>query len=222
MRKLSLVKNNNHNKWFSRNKKHILNKMSDKYDEKIDDLIKTNNLKAKNILELGCSNGYKLIKYKELLKSKNCYGIDVSKKAILDGKKRYKGLKLLNYSSLEINKIKLKFDLVICGFFLYQLDRDYIFQQFDLIYKKLNENGLLLIRDFDPLFKHTNTDFNNKKLNTYKMSYDNFLIESGLFEMIYKIKYKTLTSDKKKFKSDKISYSLFRKINFKKSYPENI
>jgi hypothetical protein len=65
-------------------------------------------------------------------------------------------------------------------------------------------------------------DFNNKKLNTYKMSYDNFLIESGLFEMIYKIKYKTLTSDKKKFKSDKISYSLFRKINFKKSYPENI
>tara|TARA_Y100000294_G_C8427190_1_gene285242 strand:- start:57 stop:725 length:669 start_codon:yes stop_codon:yes gene_type:complete len=222
MRKLSLVKNNNHNKWFSRNKKHILNKMSDKYDEKIDDLIKTNNLKAKNILELGCSNGYKLIKYKELLKSKNCYGIDVSKKAILDGKKRYKGLKLLNYSSLEINKIKLKFDLVICGFFLYQLDRDYIFQQFDLIYKKLNENGLLLIRDFDPLFKHTNMDFNNKKLNTYKMSYDNFLIESGLFEMIYKIKYKTLTSDKKKFKSDKISYSLFRKINFKKSYPENI
>jgi len=222
MRKLSLVKNNNHNKWFSRNKKHILNKMSDKYDEKIDDLIKTNNLKAKNILEIGCSNGYKLIKYKELLKSKNCYGIDVSKKAILDGKKRYKGLKLLNYSSLEINKIKLKFDLVICGFFLYQLDRDYIFQQFDLIYKKLNENGLLLIRDFDPLFKHTNMDFNNKKLNTYKMSYDNFLIESGLFEMIYKIKYKTLTSDKKKFKSDKISYSLFRKINFKKSYPENI
>jgi SAM-dependent methyltransferase len=222
MRKLSLVKNNNHNKWFSRNKKHILNKMSDKYDEKIDDLIKTNNLKAKNILEIGCSNGYKLIKYKELLKSKNCYGIDVSKKAILDGKKRYKGLKLLNYSSLEINKIKLKFDLVICGFFLYQLDRDYIFQQFDLIYKKLNENGLLLIRDFDPLFKHTNMDFNNKKLNTYKMSYDNFLIESGLFEMIYKIKYKTLTSDKKKFKSDKISYSLFRKIDFKKSYPENI
>jgi SAM-dependent methyltransferase len=219
MTNLSLLKNGNHNKWFLRNKKNILN---NKHDEKIVDLIKANNLKAKNILELGCSNGYKLLRFKELLKSKNCYGIDISKQAIFDGKKRFKELKLLNCSSLEIDKIKLKFDLVICGFFLYQLDRDYIFQQFDLIYKKLNKNGLLLIKDFDSLFKHTNTDLNNKKLNTYKMSYDNFLIESGLFEMIYKIKYKATTSDKKKFKSDKISYSLYKKIDFKKSYPTNI
>ena len=54
------------------------------------------------------------------------------------------------------------------------------------------------------------------------MNYDNLLTESGLFELIYKIKYKTKTQDKKKFKSDKISYSLFRKIDFIESYPENI
>ena len=107
-------------------------------------------------------------------------------------------------------------------FFLYQLDRNLIFQQFDLIYKKLNKNGYLIIKDFDPLFKHTNTDFNNKKLKTFKMNYDNLLIESGIFELIYKIKYKMKTRDKKKFKSDKVSYSLFRKIDFIESYPENI
>ena len=217
MKNLLLVKNKNN--WFYRNKKNILNHNDDGY---INELIRINNLKAKNILEIGCSNGYKLIQYKELLKSNNCFGVDLSKEAILDGKKRYKNLKLLNLSSLDINKIKLNFDLIICGFFLYQLDRNLIFQQFDLIYKKLNKNGYLLIRDFDPLFKHTNTDFNNKKLRTFKMNYDNFLTESGLFELIYKIKYKMKTKDKKKFKSDKISYSLFRKIDFIENYPENI
>ena len=54
------------------------------------------------------------------------------------------------------------------------------------------------------------------------MSYDNFLIESGLFEIIYKYKYKATTREKKKFKSDSISLTLFRKIDFKKKYPENI
>jgi SAM-dependent methyltransferase len=217
MKNLLLIKKKNN--WFLRNKKNIIN---NSYDENINELIKINNLKAKNILEIGCSNGFKLIKYKELLKSNNCYGVDLEKEAILDGKKRYKNLKLFNLSSLNINKIKLKFDLIICGFFLYQLDRNLIFQQFDLIYKKLNANGYLLIRDFDPLFKHTNTDFNNKKLRTFKMNYDNFLSESGLFELIYKVKYKMKTYDKKKFKSDKISYSLFKKIDFVESYPENI
>jgi len=217
MKNLLLVKNKNN--WFYRNKKNIINQND---DEHINELIRINNLKAKNILEIGCSNGYKLIQYKELLKSNNCFGVDLSKEAILDGKKRYKNLKLLNLSSLDINKIKLNFDLIICGFFLYQLDRNLIFQQFDLIYKKLNKNGYLLIRDFDPLFKHTNTDFNNKKLRTFKMNYDNLLTESGLFELIYKIKYKMKTRDKKKFKSDKVSYSLFRKIDFIESYPENI
>ena len=215
MKNLLLVKND----YFYRNKKNIINHNDDEY---INELIRINNLKAKNILEIGCSNGFKLIKYKELLKSNNCFGVDLSKEAILDGKKRYKNLKLLNLSSLDINKIKLNFDLIICGFFLYQLDRNLIFQQFDLIYKKLNKNGYLLIRDFDPLFKHTNTDFNNKKLRTFKMNYDNLLTESGLFELIYKIKYKMKIQDKKKFKSDKISYSLFRKIDFIESYPENI
>ena len=54
------------------------------------------------------------------------------------------------------------------------------------------------------------------------MSYDIFLLESGLFELIYKFKYKTSTNDKSKFKSDKVSLTLFRKIDFQKQYPENV
>ena len=219
MKNINLVKNKEADDFFLRNIKHYNENL---FDEKIINLIKTNNLKAEKILEIGCANGKYLNQYSKLLKSKKSYGVDLSKKAIEDGKRKYKNLNLLKISSLEIDKIKLNFDFIICGFFLYQLDRELIFNQFDLIYKKLNKNGLLLIVDFDPLFKHSNINFNKKNLMSYKMSYDNFLIESGLFEILYKLKYKTLTRDKRKFKSDKISLTLFKKINFQKSYPESV
>ena len=219
MRNIKIIRKKAADKYFLRNI-HLYN--SELFDQKIVNLIKINNLNAEKVLEIGCANGNKLNQYSKLLKSKKNYGVDLSKKAILNGKKKYKNLNLLNISSLEIDKIKLNFDLIICGFFLYQLDRELIFQQFDLISKKLSKEGFLLIVDFDPLFKHSNKDFNEKSLVSYKMSYDNFLVESGLFEVIYKFKYKSLSRDKKQFKSDKISLTLFRKINFQKKYPKNL
>ena len=124
---LKNLKKKESEEYFKRNKKYY-DKIS--FDDEIIDLIKNNNLKAKKILEIGCANGYKLNQYSKLLKSKKSYGIDLSKKAIFEGKKKYKNLKLLNFSSLEINKIKINFDLIICGFFLYKLDRELIFKQF--------------------------------------------------------------------------------------------
>ncbi len=219
MYNLNLVKQKEANRYFSRNKKELQKNLIDK---KINNLIKENNLKADSILEIGCTNGNKLNQYAQLCNSKENFGVDLSKQAIKDGKKRYKKLKLLNISSLEIDKIKINFNLIICGFFLYNLDRELIFKQFDLIHKKLSEGGYLLIWDFDPLFKHSNKDFHSKKLTSFKMSYDNFLIESGLFEIVYKVKYRTKTNEKKIFKSDSVSLTLFKKINFKDKYPENI
>ena len=214
-----MIKKKHADKYFLRNI-HLYN--NDLFDQRIINLIKLNNLNADKVLEIGCANGNKLNQYSKLLKSKKNYGVDLSKKAILNGKKKYKNLNLLNISSLEIDKIKLNFDLIICGFFLYHLDRELLFQQFDLIYKKLNKKGFLLIVDFDPLFKHSNKDFNEKNLVAYKMSYDNFLVESGLFEVIYKLKYKTSTNDKRQFKSDTVSMTLFRKIDFQNKYPEDL
>lgn len=219
MKNIKIIKKKAADQYFLRNI-HLYN--DDLFDQKIANLIKINNVKADKVLEIGCANGNKLNQYSKLLKSKKNYGVDLSKKAILNGKKKYKNLNLLNISSLEIDKIKLNFDLIICGFFLYHLDRELLFQQFDLISKKLNKKGFLLIVDFDPLFKHSNKDFNEKNLVVYKMSYDNFLVESGLFEVIYKLKYKTSTNDKRQFKSETVSMTLLRKIDFQNKYPEDL
>ena len=124
---------------------------------------------------------------KNISKAK-CYGIDTSREAIKEGKKLFKDINFKNGVFEDKSFKESKFDLIICGFFLYLLDREELFSQFDLIYKKLNPNGFLIIKDFDPLFKHTNTSKHNKNLKSFKMSYDNFLQESGLFKLIYKIK----------------------------------
>ena len=111
------------------------------------------------------------------------------------------------------------------------LDREEIFNQFNLIYKKLNKNGHLIIEDFDPLFKHTNNSIYNKNLKSFKMNYDRFLEESGLFKTVYKLRQNNYFLDKKKlkknktrknFKSQDVSITLLKKINFEDSFPVNI
>ena len=224
---IKIVKKSEANNYFDRNLYFYKSDVGgeDILDDRISDLIKVNNLNSKSVLEIGCATGIKLNQYQQILNSKINYGIDLSSKAIKLGRKKYKNLKLLKLSSLEINKIKQEFDLIICGFFLYLLDREEIFNQFNLIYKKLSPNGYLIINDFDPLFKHTNTSIHNKNLKSYKTSYDNFLEESGLFKVVYKIRNNhnlLKVNNKKIFKSDDVSLTLYRKINFTASYPQNI
>lgn len=210
------------NKYFARNKDFYSNNSKNYI---ISDLFRTTKIAPKSILEIGCANGIMLDQYQKQSNAKFCHGIDLSPKAIKDGKKRFKNIKLSVLSSLKIDRIKNNYDLIVCGFFLYLLDRQEIFSQFNSIYKKINKNGYLLIQDYNPLFKHTNSFKHNKKINVFKMSYDNFLEESGLFKLIYKFRtnYSLLKkNDLKKFKSDDCSFSLFKKIDFKKSYPENL
>jgi len=224
---LLLVKNKEGDFYHDRNLQNYKgnNKIYNSEYFRIVDLIKTTKITPKNILEIGCGSGIKLdFIRKELKLLKNCIGIDLSKKAIKYGKKNFKKLKLYRMSSLDINKIKKKFDLVVCGFFLPYLDRQYIFEQFDLIYKKINYNGYLIIEDLEPLFKHYNFDKRNKNdLIIFKQSLTTFLIESGLFKLVYKITSPMMpVNDKRKFLSNDYSMSLYQKIDFTENYPKNI
>ena len=50
--------------------------------------VKTNNLNIKYILDIGCGHGHKLNYLSKELKTKYNYGVDLSKKAIKEGKKK--------------------------------------------------------------------------------------------------------------------------------------
>ena len=228
MKNLKIVKTKEGDNFFKRRLKFYNNIREG--DIRIVDLLRITQIKPKSILEIGCANGIQLNQYQEILNTKVNYGIDLSSKAINAGKKKFKKLKLLKLSSLEIDKIKTNFDLIICGFFLYLLDREEIFNQFNLIYNKLNQNGYLIIQDFNPLFKHVNISKHNINLKSFKMNYDNFLVESGLFKMVYKNEkdhpMSHFISKRKnkmnKYKSTEEAISLYKKINFSDYYPKNL
>ena len=217
MKNLNIVKSKAANDYYKRNlnnRNHWIPNIS--YLEFI------KSLKPKSILDIGCEDGRVLNIYQKYLKTKINYGIDLSDIAIKEGQNKYKELKLLKLSSLKIDKIKVKFDIIICSFFLYLLDREEVFKQFDLIHKKLNNNGYLIINDFDPLFNHTNKNIHNKNLKSFKMKYDNFLEQSGLFKIIYKHNHISNPTPKRKYKSKDVTFVVFKKIDFIESYPENI
>ena len=186
--------------------------------------LKISKINPKKILEIGCLNGYRIEQLRQYYVNKkkkaDCFGIDLSKLAINDGKKKFPKIRLYERSSLNLVNMKHKFDLIICDF-LYLLDRELIFEQFDQIYKCLNKDGYLLISDFEPLFPHFN--INNKKKNffSFKVNYSNFLLSSNLFKKIYFKNWSVLRKNSR-YLDNNYSTAIYKKINFNTSFPKNI
>ena len=137
------------------------------------------NIKFSSFLEIGCSGGEDLSIFKKMLKKFlekiNFTGIDVSKEAIKFANKKYKNIDFFELSSLEINKINKSFDMINLGWMMYLLDRNEIFNQFNIIYNKLNNGGYLSVIDFQPNFPHTNINEHSGKFRSYKTDYSIFL-----------------------------------------------
>lgn len=67
-----------------------------------------------NILDVGCASGWFLSEIFLVYPKANCVGVDVYKKAIDYGKKRYKELKLVQADAHNLPFKNDSFDLVIC------------------------------------------------------------------------------------------------------------
>ena len=135
-------------------------------------MILKNKLKPKTILEIGSSTGYLLESLRTNLNSQ-CFGIDTSKSAITEGKKLFKNVNL-SYGMFENSKLKnLKFDLIICGFFLFMLPPSKILNLFSKIDFCLKNGGHIIISDFynkSNSFKIKNYK-HEKKLKVYRWDY---------------------------------------------------
>lgn len=200
----------------------IENKLNINYNTKIIECLIKNSIQPSSILEIGCANGFQLDYYRSFFNhkklNKNLFGVDISKKAINEGKKNFPNLNLFHLDSLEIFKLKKKFDLIICGFFLYFLDRKKIFKQFDQIIECLNSDGFLIIHDFDPLFPHHNIHKKNK-YTVYKSDYSKLLEASNIFKKIHYVSYEIKN---KEYLSNSRSITLYKLIDFRKNFPKNI
>ncbi len=86
------------------------------YDERLNNIIETSGIYPKSILEIGSGNGWRL----DYLRKKydaECYGIEPSPEAIMEGNIMFPEIALMRGTADSLPFEKDKFDLVIFGFF---------------------------------------------------------------------------------------------------------
>lgn len=169
------------NQWYLRNKNAIYTKSNDP----IVDLLVYRQLKPKVVLEIGSSNGWRLNNIREIFAS-DCYGIDPSIKAIIDGRQKFPEINLTQGTADSIPFEEKVFDLIIFGFCLYLCDRKDLFKIVYEADRYLKDQGYLIIYDFEPTFPYKNRYQYKAGMYSYKMNYSNLFLSNPSYFIVTK------------------------------------
>ena len=124
--------------WFKRNSQ----KLFAERDDVIVTALEQCGVRPQTVLEVGCSNGWRLEKIRKLYGADG-YGIDASHEAIRIGRESFPALHLKQCGLNELTTSK-KFDLVICSFVLHWISRQNIMKAVSNINDNLNGGGYWL------------------------------------------------------------------------------
>ena len=209
------------NHWYERNKTALVPEREDKVIQMLQEC----DIHPATIMEVGCSNGWRLEKLRQVFKAE-CYGTDASAEAINAGKKEFPNLILEQHGLADYFSDK-QFDVVICNFVLHWIDRKNIIQVMANIARLVALGGILVVGDFLPDYNQRRWYHHlpEQKLYTYKQDYAKFFVATGLFQELMR---KTsahspamggggmqwIPSD------ERIVHSLLRKMKEDEYYPE--
>lgn len=176
------------NQWFKRNRDAIMDQ--NRFDWPIN-IIESLEGKEKigRILELGCANGWRLARIKNMFPGNvELYGSDVSKEAITDGMSRYSDLRLKPGLLSEI-PFDLMFDLVIVNFVFHWVDRKSLVKSIAEIDRVICDQGLLIVGDFLPDFpqKRPYHHLPGQNVFTYKQDYAKIFKAFGTYSEIFRV-----------------------------------
>jgi SAM-dependent methyltransferase len=183
--------------WFYRNKNALLSKKKeqDTIYLKIAEIIPE--LKIKRILEIGCSNGYRLDWFAKEFDIK-CIGIEPSKAAVEDGIQRYKStnnVKLIHskvdesFWQNEVFQIlgSNSFDLIIFGHCFYLISPELYFSVVMQADRILDKAGIVAIFDFDSYpQKRKYHHYEKQDLWSYKMDFSRLFTSHPMYKLVYK------------------------------------
>jgi len=177
-------------RWFQRNKAAL--NVQDHIDWPcyLIDLL-GNKSGIRSILELGCSNGYRLHTLFNLLGIDcRCVGVDASKEAVRDGKERHPELEL-HQGTLSAVPLQGEFDLVIVNFVLHWVDRKALARSLSEIDRLIKNDGFLILGDFLPDHQQRRRYHHlpNETVYTYKQDYAKTFVALGTYQEITKITY---------------------------------
>ena len=170
-------------------------------------------LKPKSLLDIGCGNGQRTVRFSKFVKGKTL-GIDFSENMI----KQCKPVKeKVSFECVNASEITGKFDVIVsCRCMINILSKNKQLQQFKIIHDRLNKNGsLIIVEGSKQGYSRMNALRKKFKLDHIKVVWHNLALdEDFLFPKISKI-----------FKTKQINrlgmyYFLTRVINPCTIYPQ--
>lgn len=156
------------NAWFDRNAESMVANENKAKNDPVLKALENKAISPENILEIGCSNGWRL----ELLRNKyncNCSGIEPSQKAVDNGKAAFPQINLSVGTADKLPYSDGEFDLLIFGFSLYLCDRSDLFKIACEADRVLSEKGHIVIYDFCPPSPYRNIYSHADGVYSYKM-----------------------------------------------------
>src|SRR5215475_2558840 len=132
--------------------------------------IGSSGIKPKNILEIGCSNGWRLNKMKKLWGCNVC-GIEPSMEAVEEANQSGLEVTQGTADNLDITFLFTTFDVIICGFFLYVTDPEDLFKIVSETDRLLEDRGYLVIHDFEPIAPYRTPYKHREGLWSYHMDH---------------------------------------------------
>jgi SAM-dependent methyltransferase len=200
--------------WFNRNKASY----GPTNENPVVDLLKRIELLPRKILEIGCSNGFRLNQFKEAFGCA-CSGIDPSAKAIRDGTARYPGIALHTGTADDLPFENESFDTVIFGFCLYLCDRKDLFKIACEADRVLQNEGTLVITDFYPPFPFKNPYSHNRDIYSYKMNYGRMFTWNPAYTEVASVVFSHSAYGLRDIPNERIATLVIRK-NEQYAYPE--
>ncbi|MBT5996066.1 MAG: class I SAM-dependent methyltransferase [Candidatus Marinimicrobia bacterium] len=202
--------------WFDRNKEsYKIRKAEGNISLQF---LKSIKLSPNKILEIGCSNGNRLVLLKDTFNS-DCWGIDPSSKAISEGKKMYPEISLHVGTADSLPFESDSFDTIIFGFCLYLCDRNDLFKIAYEVDRCLKNEGTLIIEDFSPPFPYKNKYSHLDGIYSYKMDYSKMFNWNPNYSEIANIAYSHSGFQERDIPNEKVSTIVLRK-NSKYAYPD--
>ena len=198
------------NSWYRRNKKAIGEK-----DDVVQSLITKTNINVDTVLEIGCSNGWRLNNLKKKYNNE-CFGIEPSLEAVEEGCQYFPEITIMQ-STADVIPIDKQFDLIIYGFCLYLCDRSDLFK---IIYegdKHLKENGHIIILDFDTPIPYKKNYCHYEGIYSYKMDYSKLFLSNPSYFLIDKHVFTHNQSSNINDYDERVSVTLIKK-NIENAY----
>ncbi len=196
------------NHWYERNKWNFSSAIK---DDPILKAIEIYMLTTTRVLEIGCSDGWRLAEIEKRYGSTG-YGIDPSQNAITAGNISHPKLHLSVGTADELPNIE-PVDLIIFGFCLYLCDPQDLFKIAMESDRLLKDKGHIIVLDFHPPIGHYRNPYSHRDgIFSYKMDYSKLFTWHPSYCTVYCHMSHHLSKETNQFSpDDMVSVQIIRK-----------